>query len=287
MTPKTAPISVLMSSYFRDDPGHLRMAMKSLTEQTVQPDEVVIVTGGELPPALRDVLDNFAREALPIHLNVAAQKDNEGLGSALQQGMRMCRNEFVARMDSDDVCHPTRFEKQIAFMRANPGVDILCSWHEEFESDPSLGNALKCTPATHKDIVARLWWRNVISHPTIFLRKSRVQDIGGYRPFRRSEDHDLWLRAASHGLVFASIQEPLLSMRVDRSQRVRRTGSAYAFTSVAWRARMLAEGHISPLQFLISAPLYFGFHMVPPHLKDSLYRLVRRPPPAQTRPSAV
>lgn len=269
-----APVSVLMSTYMRDDPQQLALSLKSISEQTAKPREVVIVIGGVLPDALEAVLADFARG--PIQLNLIRQTRNEGLGAALQLGLEHCSQELVARMDGDDVCYLTRIEKQYAYMQNHPDTDLLCTWHAEFDTSIDHTNALKCTPAEHSEIARMLPWRNGISHPTIMFRKSRVLAIGGYRSFRRSEDHDLWLRAVSGGLKFSCLQEPLVYMRVDRGQRVRRTGAAYAFTSVGWRARTYREGHISLWQFLACAPMYFAFHFVPPGLKAWLYGFVRR-----------
>ena len=268
------PVSVLMSTYMKDDPNHLALALRSISEQTAKPRELVLVVGGDLPKSIEDVLAEFAKG--PIHLSLLRQLDNEGLGSALQLGLQHCSQDLVARMDGDDVCFPQRLEKQCDYLATHPEVDLLCTWHAEFDREIEHVNALKCTPSGHRAIARMLPWRNGISHPTMMFRRARVVQIGGYRPFRRSEDHDLWLRAVSAGLSFACLQEPLVYTRVDRSQRVRRSGAAYAFTSVGWRARMFREGHISLLQFITTAPLYFAFHFVPPNLKDWLYSFVRR-----------
>lgn len=278
------PVSVLMSVYFRDDPGQLALALGSMTEQTSLPSEFVVVVGGTLPLELESVLAN-AKESHPeIGWRVIQQQTNEGLGSALKQGLENCSNEFVARMDGDDLSRPNRIAVQYAYMTAHPDIDLLCSWHEEFAVDPSQVHGVKCTPATDAEIKRVIAWRNVISHPSLFMRRSRVLSIGGYRPLRRSEDHDLYVRARCAGLKFACIEKPLVWMRVDRSQRVRRTGFGYAFGSVAWRTRLLLEGNISPLEWAITAPLYLGFHLLPPGAMPFVYRFVRRRPAAVTAP---
>lgn len=270
-----ASVSILMSSYWRDSPEQLSQALESLATQTVPPGEVVIVIGGDVPEALEKVFRDFEYK---VGLRVLRQEKNEGLGSALQLGLENCRNELVARMDGDDICFLDRIEQQVSFMQENPEVGILSSWHAEFETDTMQVNAIKQTPTSNGGICKGLPWRNIISHPTVMMRRSAVLGIGGYRTMPYSEDYDLWLRVRAAGLPMASIPHPLLYMRVDRQQRVRRGGLHYATTSVAWRWRLLHEGVLNFWQFLATAPLYFIFHIIPPDVRGWFYRFVRRSP---------
>lgn len=278
MSVGTAPISILMSTYHRDDPQQLWDSLRSIRDQTLMPAEIVIVVGGAINHAIENTLSRFAETVSPTELMIVRQEQNLGLGAALQLGLQHCGCPLVARMDSDDVAHPDRLEKQYVFMAAHPETDILSSWHEEFDGDPTRIDAIKQTPPTHEGIAGILWWRNVISHPTIMFRADKIRSIGGYRPLWHSEDLDLYLRAVTAGLRFASIQEPLVSMRTNLAQKARRTGFKQTMLNLQWRWTLLREGHLRLWQFAIVAPAYYVFHIVPSGTKQWLYKFVRSAP---------
>src|SRR5271157_6087686 len=114
-------IAVLMSTYRWESPTHLRQSLDSLVAQTLQPDEVIIVKDGPLTCELEDVLTDYAFK-LPLVLVSLAK--NAGLGTALAEGLRHCCSELVARMDTDDICPPTRLEMQVSFMRQHPDCSV-------------------------------------------------------------------------------------------------------------------------------------------------------------------
>lgn len=280
MSVGTAPISILMSTYHRDDPQQLWDSLRSVRDQTLVPAEIVIVVGGAINHEIEHTLSRFAETVPPTELVIVRQEQNLGLGAALQLGLKHCRYLLVARMDSDDLAHPDRLEKQYAFMATHPDTDILSSWHEEFDQDPAQINAIKKTPPAHEQIARILWWRNVISHPTLMFRTDPIRSIGGYRQLWHSEDLDLYLRAATAGLHFASIQEPLVSMRTNLAQKARRTGFRQTMLNLQWRWNLFREGHLRLWQFAIVAPAYYVFHIVPSGTKQWLYKFVRSTPKA-------
>ena len=93
--------SVLMSVYHKDDPTYLDTALNSLTEQTAVPDEIVLVKDGPVSQQLEEVIDAFHKKF--CNLKIVALEKNSGLGNALNQGLKHCSHELVARMDSDDI----------------------------------------------------------------------------------------------------------------------------------------------------------------------------------------
>mgnify|MGYP001222320532 CR=1 FL=1 len=122
MSVNNTPFSCLMSCYHKDPVSLLRESMDSICSQTLKPDELVLVEDGELTQG-HYILINEYRARLNIYSVKIPQ--NKGLGNALSVGLNYCKYDLVARMDADDVCLPTRFEKQIDFMQSNPKVDIL------------------------------------------------------------------------------------------------------------------------------------------------------------------
>ena len=111
--------SVLMSVYYRENPAWLKLAMESMQRQTLPTEDFVLVCDGPLTPELDDVIAEKQQE-MGERLRVIRLAKNGGLGNALNVGLGYCRNELVARMDSDDIAYPDRCERQIAAFHQHP-----------------------------------------------------------------------------------------------------------------------------------------------------------------------
>ena len=118
--------SVLLSVYNKENPLFLKKSLDSVFSQTRKADEVVLVEDGPLTTELDAVIEQFVKDEPTLKLVVL--KKNQGLGRALNAGMKECTYNYVARMDTDDVCYPNRFEKQMAYIDEHPGVDLLGAW---------------------------------------------------------------------------------------------------------------------------------------------------------------
>jgi glycosyltransferase involved in cell wall biosynthesis len=270
--PAVLPVAILMATYRKDNPDHLAAAIHSIIEQSAIPSQIVIVVDGPLTEDLDIILANFERRHSAV--TILRLPTNQGLAAALQSGLTICKEPFVARMDSDDVCHPDRLKLQYEFIAASPEIAIVSTLQPEFSESPAQIDAIKYTPERHDQIAAKLWWRNVISHPSVMFRKDSIMMIGGYRSIHLLEDYDLWIRCLTAGLKFACIQKHLLYMRVLFDQRRRRSGWKYACENIKWRWRLLSEGHIGLFQFMLLAPSYFVYHVIPAELKSFMYRLM-------------
>ena len=122
--------SVLMSVYYQEQPAHLKEALDSVFDQTLPPDEVVLVEDGPLTPELERIIKG--EQILHPALKRVSLKQNVGLGLALREGLSHCSNDLVARMDTDDICKRERFERQTRFMEEHPDIDVLGTWIDEF-----------------------------------------------------------------------------------------------------------------------------------------------------------
>src|SRR5262249_49126288 len=146
----TDRFSVLMSVYAKERPEHLATALDSVFAQSLPPDEVVLVKDGPLPDALEAVIAACAsRQAA---LRVGPLEKHVGPRAALNVGLGECRNELVARMDSDDICVPDRFESQIPLFERDGKLAVVGSWITEFEHDPARLQSVRSVPQTHAEI---------------------------------------------------------------------------------------------------------------------------------------
>src|SRR5208282_1865908 len=123
-------LSVLMSVYNRESPAYFGQCLDSLVAQILPANEVVLVKDGPLGSDLEDVIARYQLRLPIVSLSLPA---NVGLGEALRAGLDLCLGEYVARMDSDDICVPERFQLQTAFLESNRQVDIVGSAWAEFD----------------------------------------------------------------------------------------------------------------------------------------------------------
>ena len=145
--------SVLVSIYHKEKAKYFNRAMHSIwEEQTTKPDEIILVEDGVLTDELYEAIDMWKKK-LEDSLTIISIKENKGLGVALNIGLDNCSYEIVARMDTDDIADSSRFEKQVAFLRENPNIDMVGSWVSEFETDEKSIISYRKSPESHKEII--------------------------------------------------------------------------------------------------------------------------------------
>ena len=201
--------SVLMSLYWKERPEFLRQSLDSVFGQTLRADEVVLVEDGPLTPELDAVVKDYS--ARYPELKVVPLQMNVGLGRALNEGLKYCTNELVARMDTDDVAKPDRFEIQVPFMESRPEVAVSGSWIDEFIGTSENVTSVKKLPENHGEIFKYGKTRCPMNHPAVIYRKHIIQQVGGYGPF--PEDYYLWGKLLVNGYKMHNIQESLLFFR--------------------------------------------------------------------------
>ncbi|MDP0276067.1 glycosyltransferase [Glaesserella parasuis] len=263
--------SVLMSLYFKEKPEYLTECFESLKNQTVQADEIVVVFDGAITSELEQVMQNFA-EILP--LNIVRLEQNQGLGKALNHGLIHCRNEWVFRMDTDDICIPERFEKQIAFIEQNPDTIIFGGQIAEFGSDINDIVSYRRVPTETKAIVEFTQKRCPFNHMTVAYQKNAVLECGGYQDLQ--EDYYLWIKLVALGKKVANLPEVLVYARVGNGMVGRRRGIAQA--KAEWRLFKLK--HQVGMQNIVSGFITFTMRVVPRLLPTVLltlfYKLLRK-----------
>ena len=272
---KCGEYSVLMSVYYKEKPAYLKQAIESIQAQTLPTDDFVLICDGPLVTELDAVIAVKQRE-MGAALKVVRLAKNGGLGSALNEGIMHCRNELIARMDSDDVAYPTRCEKQIAVFNAHPEVSICSGIVEEFATDPNTVDTRRVPPETNAEIVEFAKKRNPFNHPCVMYKKSAVEAVGSYQDFYLLEDYYLWLRMLMAGYQGYNIQEPLLHMRAGSDMYLRRAGWKYAKTQVKLFKFMKQQGLIGNGQYIKSCVIRSGSSLAPNWLRKLMFERVLR-----------
>lgn len=267
--------SVLMSVYHKEKPEYLKQAIASIQAQTLPTDDFVLVCDGPLNDALDAVIAKKQQE-MGKTLNVVRLAKNGGLGNALNEGIKHCKNELVAQMDSDDIAYQDRCEKQIAVFYKHPEVSICSGIVEEFTSTPDVVDAKRVPPEAHEEIVEFAKKRNPFNHPCVMYKKSAVEAVGSYQDFYLLEDYYLWLRMLMAGYQGYNIQESLLHMRAGSDMYLRRAGWKYAKTQARLFKFMKSQGFIDEGQYIKSCVIRSGSALAPNWLRKLMFEKVLR-----------
>lgn len=201
----TPKLSVLTSVY--NSAELLRPAVESVLGQTFADFEWIIINDAT-PDNSIDIIESYHDPRIKIFNNPT----NMGLAASLNKGLELCSGQYIARMDTDDVCRLNRFERQVQFMDEHPEIAIAGSW-VNLTGDWS---GTWKTPVTHEDIQCKLIFNSAMAHPSVMMRKSELDkhQLRYDETLRRVQDYDLWVRA-SNVIKLANIPEILLDYRID------------------------------------------------------------------------
>ena len=267
--------SVLMSVYHKENAEYLRTAMDSIWKQTIPTDDFVLVCDGPLNEELDAVIEKMVEEH-PDTLHVVRLEKNGGLGNALNEGIKHCQHEIVARMDSDDISRPDRCERQLKVFQEHPDVSVVSGIVEEFTMSTSEIEARRVPPETQGQILVFAKKRNPFNHPCVMYKKSAVEAAGGYQDFYLLEDYYLWIRMLQKGSVGYNLQEPLLWMRAGSDMYKRRAGWKYAQSQKVLFEYMKYSGFISRSQYMKSVAVRTASSLTPNWLREFMFKTVMR-----------
>jgi glycosyltransferase involved in cell wall biosynthesis len=192
MTRRTA----FLMPVYNPAPEKLSLTLDSLMTQSEPADVVIVDDGSRLPIA--DMLE--PRQSLKI----LRLDRNQGIASALNRGLSYIVDagyEYVARMDSGDVCDPRRIELQQRYMDLNPDCDLLGAF-ADIVSGQGQHLFFEGTAGGHEAIGRKLRDNAAFKHPTFFIRTSFVEKFGDYATnYKCAEDYEFLWRAFKNGKV--------------------------------------------------------------------------------------
>lgn len=269
-----ANFSVLLSLYYKESPKYLRQSLDSIFQQSTLSPEIVLVEDGPLTEELYQVVSEYSKKY--PELKIIPLAGNVGLGNALNEGLKHCSYDIVARMDTDDIAKPNRFEKQLKVFEEHPEYDVVGAWIDEFEGDIQNVSSTRVLPETPDDIYEFAKKRNPINHPVVMFRKSAVAAAGGYKHFPLFEDYYLWGRMLLNGARFYNIQESLLYFRFSPEMFKRRGGFKYACTEAKFLWHIHRLGLVGLGKTCINLPLRFFARIIPNGWRSWLYKKVLR-----------
>lgn len=231
VTPK---ISVLMGVYNCE--GTVADAIQSIIAQTCPDWELIICDDGSSDHTYDAVYGLAQKEARIVLIR---NEKNMGLAPTLNHCLRYARGTYTARMDGDDVCAETRFEKELAVLERDPDLAVVSCAMDFFDEGGTYGVSRYDACPRKKDLIKR----SPFCHAGCMMRRSVLEALGGYsedEAVRRMEDYDLWFRLYQAGYRGCNLPEVLYSMRDDR-QAYRRRKFKFRLNSAKLKLRIYRE----------------------------------------------
>lgn len=262
--------SVLMSLYIKENPQFLKIAIDSMLNQSVAPDEIVIVEDGPLTSELYDVLNEY-----PMLVRVK-NEHNLGLGLALNEGIKVCTNELIARMDTDDCSKPDRCEKQLNRFSEKPYLSIVGSHIDEFEGNIQNVISKRVVPTTSEDIYQFAKRRSAFNHPAVMYSKTAVLENSGYSDLKRNQDVDLFGRMLFNGYKAENIDESLLWFRCSDELAKRRKSWENTKSYILTIKKFWKMGYSSFWDYLIVRMAQTIMYLMPLKIQELLYKKLLR-----------
>ncbi|HIP35303.1 MAG TPA: glycosyltransferase [Crocinitomix sp.] len=196
-------LSVILPVY--NSEKYVYKAIESVLKQTFTNFELLVINDGSTDKSAQ-IIASFKDDRISIINN----ETNIGLTKTLNKGLDKARGKYIARMDADDICLPTRFEKQIEYLDNNPDIDVLGTAFEIFGNE----NQTVYPPINSIEINLELYFNNIMCHPSIMLRKNSINDLKYDDKYLHNEDWAFWLKCIQNGLKFSNLNTVLLKYRV-------------------------------------------------------------------------
>ncbi len=280
--------SVIISIYESNVPELLRAALDSILNQTLLPDEILIVADGPVPVLLEQEVQSLRLKVQSLSSPLLEGKGvlevtylplemHGGLGEAMRRAVEVAKGDFVARMDADDICLPDRFEKQMKCFEEDADLSIVGGQISEFSGDTDNITGRRVVPRNHTKIAKFMRSRNGMNHMTVIIKKKDLLEAGNYQPFYLLEDYFLWVRMLQHGCKFKNIEEDAVLVSAGKELMDRRGGYKYFRTQCQVFKYMLDTGFISYWRYILNLTERGIVHvLMPVPIRSLFYRLFLR-----------
>lgn len=194
--------TVLMPVY--NGEKYLRQAIDSILHQTLTDFEFLIIDDGSKDCSVR-IIQSYSDPRIKLVRN----EMNLGISKTLNRGIELASSEFIARMDADDISHPTRLQKQYDYLVKHPDCALLSTWAKMItEKNEHIRTEKYRSRLHYYNLTFECW----MYHPTVVFTKTAAKEVGMYSiPY--AEDFELFWQL-SRKFKIACLEEVLVDYRV-------------------------------------------------------------------------
>lgn len=267
--------SILLSCYKNDSPKYLQDALSSILGQSYLPKQIVIICDGPLPKITNDILKEYSDlfHSSSIETIIHRLRVNRGLGYALSVGVNLCSEDYVVRMDSDDISRPHRLNSLKSILNSDPLVDFVGSYIEEFNTTPGDLNRIRTVPLSNYDIVKGASKFNPMNHVTVCMKKNTVLK-DNYCQILWHEDYFLWLKHINQGSIFRNVPDVHVDVRIaDLGNR--RVGFKYIIAEWKFVYKCFKAKYFTFFNCLTYLSPRFVYRLLPSSVSNFAYSILR------------
>jgi len=247
------------------------LAVNSVFEQSVPPDEVVVVGDGPLSAKLNSAIKDLKKKHENLHYYELPT--NQGVGAASNFGIDKCRNALIAKMDADDISTPDRLEKQIAEFVKDQDLVLLGGQIEEFaNNDPENIVSRREVPTKPEDIIKFARRRSPMNNPTVMFRKETIQAVGGYPGLNRAEDYGLFVRLISAKKKLRNLPDVIVKYRLGADNTQRRKSWQHTKEMIKSRHDAYKLGVARWSDFVYMTIAFIALFIMPSRLAEIIYQ---------------
>jgi hypothetical protein len=214
--------SLIMSIYNKIKTSDLIESLKSIGNQSLKPNEVIIILDGYCNTNLIYNLRKYLNLYYKNNYKIISNKKNMGIPFSYNKAIKLTNNDLVAISDADDISYFNRFKYQVQFLLRNKKIGLVGSYvHEHDITNDTL--SIKKVPLKYSKIKFLSNFKNPINHPTVVLNKKILFKDLIYEKCERMEDYHLWIRAIQNNIIMFNIPIPLVKSKLDKSFFIRRS----------------------------------------------------------------
>lgn len=225
-------IAIILPVYKKDRVEYLSKSVESILYQTYKNIHLYIGVDGPVGDDLKGTLQLLEQQNA---VSIVWFEENRGLACVLNDLLDICLKEgyeYIARMDADDISMTDRLEKQMAYLKAHPEIDVVGGAINEIDEEGKNRGKKIVYPAGPVECREFFSKRNPHAHPAVLFRKSFFDKLQGkkYRPeYRQNQDTMLWFDGMMAGTQHANIPDVVLNFRMTNAMfKKRRNGWTFA-----------------------------------------------------------
>lgn len=202
-------ISVIMSTY-NESTLELSQSIDSILNQTYHDFEFIIVCDNPRNIELIELLNKYKQ--IDKRIRLINNQENIGLALSLNKAANQAVGDYLFRMDADDIAYPNRMMEQYKEITEN-NLDLVCSGYDFINEASELIHTY-VEDDKYQEVGDIIPFQVAIHHPTVMMKKTFFDAVGGYRNFICAQDYDLWLRMWCAGAKMKKINMALLQYRI-------------------------------------------------------------------------
>lgn len=255
-----------MCVYEKDNTLYFKEALESVVNQSLLPNQIVLVVDGPIGKDLQKVIDTFTLKAqdLGILFYVTYLQENVGHGKARRISIEKAKYDLIALMDADDISKYNRFQIQTKIFEEDTDVSIVGGQIMEIAHDTKKQISIRAVPSKDKDIKQYMKMRCPFNQMSIMFKKNDVIKAGNYVDFYHNEDYYLWVRMYLVGFKFYNTTEILVNVRINEEFYSRRGGWRYFLSEFKLQKIMYNNSIISVYRFIFNSLVRFVLQVLLP-----------------------